>query len=129
MTTFYQQKQSPPRGGQRHAGITWRGGNCEIGRILHLKSEISKFRIGPRTWASNLRSRISDLRCRIRPISKFRRIGVRLVGYALFMPDNSFDVVSIVDMPEVLNAVQQSRKEIQTRFDLKDSKSQIELNE
>ena len=45
------------------------------------------------------------------------------------MPDNSFDVVSIVDMPEVLNAVQQARKEAQTRFDLKDSKSQIELNE
>src|SRR5205809_2301564 len=45
------------------------------------------------------------------------------------MPDNSFDVVSIVDMPEVLNAVQQARKEIQTRFDLKDSKSQIDLNE
>jgi len=45
------------------------------------------------------------------------------------MPDNSFDVVSLVDMPEVLNAVQQARKEVQTRFDLKDSKSQIELNE
>jgi uncharacterized protein YajQ (UPF0234 family) len=26
------------------------------------------------------------------------------------MPDNSFDVVSLVDMPEVLNAVQQSIK-------------------
>src|SRR5438132_3995355 len=45
------------------------------------------------------------------------------------MPDNSFDVVSVVDMPEVLNAIQQTRKEVQTRFDLKDSKSQIELNE
>jgi len=45
------------------------------------------------------------------------------------MPDNSFDVVSIVDMPEVLNAAQQARKEVQTRFDLKDSKSQIDLNE
>ncbi len=45
------------------------------------------------------------------------------------MPDNSFDVVSIVDMPEVLNAVQQARKEVVTRFDLKDSKSQIDLNE
>ena len=45
------------------------------------------------------------------------------------MPDNSFDVVSIVDMPEVLNAIQQARKEVQTRFDLKDSKSQIDLNE
>jgi len=45
------------------------------------------------------------------------------------MPDNSFDVVSIVDMPEVLNAIQQARKEIQTRFDLKNSKSEIDLNE
>ncbi len=45
------------------------------------------------------------------------------------MPDNSFDVVSVVDMPEVLNAAQQARKEVQTRFDLKDSKSEIELNE
>jgi len=45
------------------------------------------------------------------------------------MPDNSFDVVSNVEMPEVLNAVQQALKEIQTRFDLKDSKSNIEINE
>jgi uncharacterized protein YajQ (UPF0234 family) len=45
------------------------------------------------------------------------------------MPDNSFDVVSVVDMPEVLNAVQQARKEFQTRFDLKDSKSEMDLNE
>ncbi len=45
------------------------------------------------------------------------------------MPDNSFDVVSVVDMPEVLNAVQQARKEFQTRFDLKDSRSEVELNE
>src|SRR5207237_3021016 len=45
------------------------------------------------------------------------------------MPDNSFDVVSVVDMTEVLNAAQQARKEVQTRFDLKDSKSEIELNE
>ena len=45
------------------------------------------------------------------------------------MPDNSFDVVSIVDLPEVLNAVQQASKEILTRFDLKNSKSEIQLNE
>jgi len=45
------------------------------------------------------------------------------------MPDNSFDVVSIVDMPEVQNAVQQSLKEILNRFDLKNSKSAIEVNE
>jgi uncharacterized protein YajQ (UPF0234 family) len=45
------------------------------------------------------------------------------------MPDNSFDVVSEVSLPEVSNAVQQAMKEIITRFDLKDSKSSIELNE
>ena len=45
------------------------------------------------------------------------------------MPDNSFDVVSIVDMPEVLNAIQQAMKEVQTRFDLKGTHSNIELNE
>src|SRR5215467_6391656 len=45
------------------------------------------------------------------------------------MPDNTFDVVSVVEMPEVLNAIQQARKEFQTRFDLKDSKSEIDLND
>jgi uncharacterized protein YajQ (UPF0234 family) len=45
------------------------------------------------------------------------------------MPDNSFDVVSVVDFPEVLNAVQQAAKEILTRFDLKGSRSEILLNE
>jgi cyclic-di-GMP-binding protein len=45
------------------------------------------------------------------------------------MPDNSFDVVSKIEMPEVHNAVQQAMKEIIQRFDLKDSHSSIELNE
>ena len=45
------------------------------------------------------------------------------------MPDNSFDVVSEVAMPEVLNAVQQAMKEVVQRYDLKDSKSDIQLNE
>ena len=45
------------------------------------------------------------------------------------MPDNSFDVVSKIEMPEVHNAVQQAMKEILQRFDLKDSHSQIELIE
>ncbi len=45
------------------------------------------------------------------------------------MPDNSFDVVSEVEMPEVVNAIQQASKELTTRFDLKDSHSTIELNE
>ena len=45
------------------------------------------------------------------------------------MPENSFDIVSKIEMPEVSNAIQQAVKEVQQRFDLKDSKSSIELNE
>jgi cyclic-di-GMP-binding protein len=45
------------------------------------------------------------------------------------MPDNSFDVVSKIELPEVSNAIQQALKEINQRYDLKDSKSSIELNE
>jgi uncharacterized protein YajQ (UPF0234 family) len=45
------------------------------------------------------------------------------------MPDNSFDIVSKIELPEVSNAIQQAMKEIQQRYDLKDSKSSIELNE
>ena len=37
------------------------------------------------------------------------------------MPDNSFDVVSQVEMPEVVNAIQQTLKEVHQRYDLKDS--------
>ena len=43
--------------------------------------------------------------------------------------DNSFDIVSKVDMQELNNAIQQSLKEIHTRYDLKDAKANIELNE
>jgi len=45
------------------------------------------------------------------------------------MPDNSFDLVSKIDLAEVSNAIQQAVKEILTRYDLKDSKSTIELKE
>jgi len=45
------------------------------------------------------------------------------------MPDNSFDIVSEVEMPEVVNAIQQASKEIGQRYDLKDSKSVIEISE
>ena len=45
------------------------------------------------------------------------------------MPENTFDITSKIDLTEVLNAVQQASKEIQTRYDLKDSKSSVELNE
>ena len=45
------------------------------------------------------------------------------------MPENTFDIVSKIDLAEVNNAVQQALKEINQRFDLKDSKSDIQLNE
>ncbi len=41
----------------------------------------------------------------------------------------SFDVVSKVDLQEVVNAVQQASKEIATRFDFRGSASKIEWNE
>ena len=39
----------------------------------------------------------------------------------------SFDVVSEIDMQEVRNAVDQAQRELQTRFDFKDTGSEIEL--
>ncbi|MDH4231524.1 MAG: YajQ family cyclic di-GMP-binding protein [Nitrospirota bacterium] len=42
--------------------------------------------------------------------------------------EHSFDIVSKVDLQEVLNAVQQATKEISQRFDFKGSKSSMELN-
>jgi len=41
--------------------------------------------------------------------------------------ENSFDIVSKVDLQEVANAIQNALKEIHTRFDLKDSKSDIKM--
>jgi uncharacterized protein YajQ (UPF0234 family) len=41
--------------------------------------------------------------------------------------DNSFDVVSKVELQEVKNAIEQASKEVNARFDLKNSKSKIEL--
>ncbi len=43
------------------------------------------------------------------------------------MADNSFDIVSKVDLAEASNAIQQALKEVTARFDLKDSKSEIKL--
>ena len=45
------------------------------------------------------------------------------------MADNSFDIVSKVEMPEVNNAISQALKDIGARYDLKDAKSSIELKE
>ncbi len=41
--------------------------------------------------------------------------------------DNSFDIVSKVDIQEVRNAIDQALKEIRQRFDLKDSHSEVSL--
>ncbi|HEX2915456.1 MAG TPA: YajQ family cyclic di-GMP-binding protein [Chloroflexia bacterium] len=41
----------------------------------------------------------------------------------------SFDVVSDFDRQELVNAVDQARREITTRFDLKDTKTEIDLEE
>jgi len=43
--------------------------------------------------------------------------------------DSSFDVVSQVDVPEVVNAVHQAQKEMEQRFDFRGSKSSIEFDE
>ena len=40
----------------------------------------------------------------------------------------SFDVVSRVDLAEVTNAVNQTRKEVQTRFDFQGSKAAVDLD-
>ena len=42
---------------------------------------------------------------------------------------NSFDIVSRVDLAEVHNAVNQATKEVIQRYDLKDSGSRIDFNE
>jgi hypothetical protein len=41
--------------------------------------------------------------------------------------DNSFDIVCKIDMQEVTNGLDQARREIDTRYDLKGSKNEIEL--
>ncbi len=42
--------------------------------------------------------------------------------------NSSFDIVSEVDLQEVDNAINQAIKEIRQRYDLKDSKTEVELN-
>ncbi|MEI7474928.1 MAG: YajQ family cyclic di-GMP-binding protein [bacterium] len=42
--------------------------------------------------------------------------------------DASFDIVSEFDKQELVNAIDQAKREINSRFDLKDSKSEIDLD-
>src|SRR5688572_6309614 len=46
----------------------------------------------------------------------------------LTMAENSFDVVSKVDMQELKNAIQQTMREIESRFDFKNSVSNSEID-
>jgi len=41
--------------------------------------------------------------------------------------ENSFDIACKVDMQEVTNALDQARREIETRYDLKGSKNEVKL--
>jgi uncharacterized protein YajQ (UPF0234 family) len=43
------------------------------------------------------------------------------------MAENSFDIVCKVEMQEVTNALDQARREIDTRYDLKGSKNEVKL--
>ena len=45
------------------------------------------------------------------------------------MANNSFDIVSTVDLQEVRNAIAQAQKEIATRYDLKKTGSKLELSD
>ena len=42
--------------------------------------------------------------------------------------ENSFDIVCKVDMQEVTNALDQTRREVETRYDLKGSKNEVTLD-
>ncbi len=44
------------------------------------------------------------------------------------MADNSFDIVCKVDMQEVTNALDQARREIETRYDLKGTRNEVVLD-
>jgi len=43
--------------------------------------------------------------------------------------ENSFDIVCKVDMQEVANALDQTRREVETRYDLKGTKNEVTLEE
>ena len=48
----------------------------------------------------------------------------------IFMPSSySFDVVSEFDQQELVNAIDQLRREVYQRYDIKDSKTKIDIKE
>ena len=86
-----------------------------------------------RNWAHTSDKFLAVFRliARIAKLGLFRdnRIhAAHLSCYTEFMAE-SFDIVSKVDLQEVSNAIQQALKEVHTRYDLKDSKSSIEMDD
>jgi uncharacterized protein YajQ (UPF0234 family) len=67
---------------------------------------------------SGLRQRVSRT---------FSPRGAALAYNRVMAQQNSFDITSQIDHAEVVNAIHQALKEVQTRFDFKDSKSNIEV--
>src|SRR5262249_37411688 len=51
-----------------------------------------------------------------------------VVVYISMAAENSFDIVCKVDMQEVTNALDQTRREIETRYDLKGSRTEVKLD-
>src|SRR5918992_6072073 len=61
------------------------------------------------------------------PVGRTSTLPARSLGTLGRMP--TFDVVSEVDRQEVRNAVDQAQREINTRFDFKNTNSSLEQNE
>src|SRR5436305_3869935 len=56
------------------------------------------------------------------------RFGGGLVSAPMAQDNNSFDIVSTVDLQEVRNAVSQAEKEVGNRYDLKKAAAELELS-
>jgi hypothetical protein len=53
---------------------------------------------------------------------------IAVVVYISMAAENSFDIVCKIDMQEVTNALDQARREIETRYDLKGTKNDVTLD-
>jgi uncharacterized protein YajQ (UPF0234 family) len=83
---------------------------CAVGRDAEVRPRLACHSERSTSWG-RARRHLCELRDRLRKA----------------MPENTFDIVSKIDLQEVANAIQQALKEVHTRFDLKDSKSNITL--
>src|ERR1035437_2845655 len=90
---------------------------------------------GPRYSRPGGRRYIRSSRCferaRLQSCRKCYKISVGFSPWGIreMAQENSFDIVSKVEIQEVRNAIDQALKEIRQRFDLKDSNSEVKLAE